>query len=332
MGLRTQRALYCEGATMTLRELRYLVALADREHFGRAAADCHVSQPTMSTQIKKLEEYLGVTLIIRNARAFSLTPAGQGVVVKARRIVCEVDEILAGTRKARAPLVGPLGLGGIPTLAPYLLPHLLPLVKGRYPRLQLILQEDLTERLLARLRDHQIEAALLALPLAGDEFERMPLFEEPFWLACPPGHRLTQLNVITDADLFDERLLLLAEGHCLRGQALAACGRVMEDDEGTDDFRATSLETLCQLVAAGLGCTLLPALAAQLPAGLPPPYVVRLLRSPHAARRIGLLWRRGYARFSELALLGTLIRDNCPSGTHAVSVDLDGGRLPAGHA
>jgi LysR family hydrogen peroxide-inducible transcriptional activator len=303
---------------MTLRELRYLLALADRAHFGRAAQDCHVSQPTLSNQIRKLEAYLGVTLIERNAKSFSLTPIGRDVVARARQIVTQVDALLFTTRTARGPLMGPLNLGVIPTLAPYFLPQLLPLVKNRYKCLQLVVHEDLTGHLLERLRAYQIDAALLALPLDGEEFEELPLFDEPFWFACPPQHPLGQLKVVTEADLRGESLLLLADGHCLRGQALAACGRVATDEEGIDDFRAASLETICQLVAAGFGCTLLPALVVRAPQGPEPSFVIRRLQSPNASRRIGLAWRRGYPKAQELRLLGDLVRDNPPSGTRAV--------------
>ena len=178
---------------MTIRELRYLVALANRAHFGRAAEDCHVSQPTLSNQIRKLEEYLGATLIERNAKSFALTAIGQDVVEKARRIVIQVDALLSSTRSVRGPLTGPLNLGVIPTLAPYLLPRLLPLVKRHYHRLQLVVHEDLTGHLLERLRGYQIDAALLALPVEGEDFEEMPLFDEPFWFACPVRHPLAQL-------------------------------------------------------------------------------------------------------------------------------------------
>src|ERR1700693_4757312 len=241
---------------MTLRELRYLVALADREHFGRAAEECCVSQSTLSTQIKKLEGYLCTILIERNARSFALTPIGQDIVAKARRIVRQVDDLHATARTALGPLVGPLRLGVIPTLAPYFLPWLVPLVKGHYQRLQLVVQEDLTQGLVQRLRNFELDAALLALPLDGEDFEELPLFDEPFWLACPPQHPLAQSQAVTEADLIGEPMLLLADGHCLRGQALAACGRGAADEEGIDDFRAASLETICPLVAAGFGCTL----------------------------------------------------------------------------
>jgi LysR family transcriptional regulator, hydrogen peroxide-inducible genes activator len=306
---------------MTIRELRYLVALANRSHFGRAAEDCHVSQPTLSNQIRKLEEFLGVTLIERNAKSFALTAVGQEVVEKARRIVTEVDILLSSTRKPRGPLAGPLNLGVIPSLAPYFLPWLLPLTKGRYANLQLVVHEDLTQQLLERLQNYHIDAALLALPLDGNDFEELPLFDEPFWFACPAAHPLAQLTAVTEADLRDEPMLLLADGHCLRGQALAACGRVASEEEGLDDFRAASLETICQLVAAGVGCTLLPALAARPPRGPEPSFVIRPLRSPNASRRIGLVWRRGYPKAQDLALLGDLVRNNPPRGTHSVLRD-----------
>jgi LysR family hydrogen peroxide-inducible transcriptional activator len=303
---------------MTIRELRYLVALANRAHFGRAAEECHVSQPTLSTQIRKLEQYLGATLIERNAKSFALTPVGQEVVEKARRIVAQVDELLAKTRTGNGPLSGRLNLGVIPTLAPYLLPKLLPLVKSRYQTLQLVVHEDLTGHLLERLQGYQIDAALLALPLDSDEFEALALFDEPFWFACPPRHPLAQLKAVTEADLCGEPMLLLADGHCLRGQALAACGQSAAGEEGIDDFRAASLETICQLVSAGFGCTLLPALAARVPQGAEPSFSIRPLHSPNAKRRIGLVWRRGYPKAQELELLGELVRNNPPSGTFPV--------------
>ena len=305
---------------MTLRELRYLVALADRGHFGRAAEECCVSQPTLSTQIKKLEAYLGVVLIERSARAFAFTPIGERIAAQARRVVREVDDMISTARTASGPLVGPLRLGAIPTLAPYFLPWLVPLVKRCYQRLQLVVHEDLTQHLVERLRNYEIDAALLALPLDGEDFESLELFDEPFWLACPPGHSLSVLDSVTQADLRGVPLLLLADGHCLRGQALAACGRfdVEDTDEVSDDFRAVSLETICQLVASGFGCTLLPALAALPPQRPKPSFVVRPLRSPNDSRRIGLVWRRGYPKAREMALLAQLIIDNPPAGTRLV--------------
>jgi len=300
---------------VTLTELRYLVAVADRAHFGRAAEACHVSQPTLSTQIRKLEQYLGVMLIERNAKSFSLTSTGQQVVEKARRIIAQADALLACTRNSREPLTGALNLGVIPSLAPYLLPRLLPLAKSYYQRLQLVIHEDLTQHLLERLRGYQIDAALLALPLDGGDFEEVALFDEPFWFACPVQHPLAASKTVSEDDLRDVPLLLLADGHCLRGQALAACGRTSADDQQIDDFRAASLETICQLVAAGFGCTLLPALATRSPQYMNPSFAIRPLRSRNASRRIGLVWRRGHQRAQELALLADLVRDNPPAGT-----------------
>jgi LysR family transcriptional regulator, hydrogen peroxide-inducible genes activator len=307
---------------VTLRELRYLVALADRGHFGRAAEDCHVSQPTMSTQIRKLEEYLGVTLIERNAKSISLTLQGRDVVDKARKIIAQTDALLSATRKSREPLAGPLNLGMIPTLAPYLLPWFIPRAKSRFARLQLVVHEDLTHHLIERLRSYQIDAALLALPLDGEEFDELPLFDEPFWFACPPQHPLARLKAVTEADLIDEPIMLLADGHCLRGQALAACGRSTVNDDGYDDFRAASLETICNLVAAGFGSTLLPALATNTQVSAPL-FEIRPLQGVNANRRIGLIWRRGYPKADDLSLLGGMVRENPPSGTRTAPMDVE---------
>jgi LysR family transcriptional regulator, hydrogen peroxide-inducible genes activator len=305
---------------MMLRELRYLVALAERGHFGRAADDCNVTQPTMSTQIRKLEDYLGVTLIERNAKSISLTPIGHDVVRKSRQILSQLDEMLATTTVARGPLTGPLNLGIIPTLAPYLLPSLLPLTKGRFPHLRMVVHEDLTQHLLERLVNYQIDAALLALPLDGENLEQLPLFDEPFWFACPPQHPLAQHVAVSEDQLDDEPLLLLADGHCLRGQALAACGRHADSEDPVDDFRAVSLETICQLVAAGFGCTLLPALAARSPLLQKAPLVVKPMKSAAASRRIGLIWRKGYPKASDLLQLADLVRSNPPEGTRTVLI------------
>lgn len=300
---------------MTLRELRYLVALADLRHFGRAAEACHVTQPTLSAQLKKLEDYLGQQLVDRQAKLPTLTPAGERIVERARRILAEADEILSLTRMRRGPLEGALNIGLIPTLAPYYLPSLLPLVRSQYPRCQLIVHEDMTRHLVEKLEAGQLDAALLALPapLAEPVWTARALFDEPFYLACPPDHEIAGLDRVPEQTLAELRLLLLTDGHCLRGQALAAC---RQSDRGADDgdFRATSLETLRQLVAAGLGCTLLPALAlnAVNPAGL----VARPLASGES-RRIGLVWRAGHERGAELELLLRLLRERLPAGVQA---------------
>lgn len=305
---------------MTLRELRYLVAVADRAHFGRAAEDCHVSQPTLSVQIRKLEDYLGTTLLERNCKSVALTPEGLEVVEKARQIVRQVDELIASSRAPKEFLAGSLNLGIIPTLGPYFLPWLLPRLKHKHPRLQLAVQEDLTRSLLDKLKTYQIDAALLALPLPGEDLEELPLFDEPFWFACPTGHSLARSTGVTQTQLRDEPLLLLADGHCLRGQALAACGRSADGAEGGfDNFSAVSLETICQLVAAGFGSTLLPALAARAQV-VPAPLSVCPVLGSNASRRIGLVWRRGYPKAEDLSALAALVRDELPPGTQPVPV------------
>lgn len=334
---------------MTLRELRYLIALADHRHFGRAAAACHVTQPTLSAQIRKLENYLGQTLVDRQGRQPALTPIGEQIAERARRLIAEADAILGLTRLHRGPLVGALTLGIIPTLAPYYLPQLLETVGVAFPRLQLIVQEGVTADLCARLEEQSLDAALLALPtplaqtacaftecprceaavqtlprpLDVEVYEREVLFDEPFWVALPADHVLAEAQDVAAAALGDLKLLLLADGHCLRGQALAVCRSSEADSDDAADFRATSLETLKQLVVAGRGCTLLPALAAS-QAGSEH-LAVKPLRGGES-RRIGLVWRRNHLRSRELGLLADTLRQALPAGT--VAWPPEPGRLP----
>lgn len=299
---------------MTLRELRYLTALADHGHFGRAAEACHISQPTLSTQLKKLENELGVVLFERTNKALHITPLGQTIVDQARRVLAEADAIVELSRGKTGPLAGALTLGVIPTLGPYLLPWLVPLLKRAYPDLRLILHEDLTDDLIDRLRSHRIDAALLALPIAAQDLVIRPLFDEPFFFACPPDHPLTRAKTVSDADLRKQRLLLLTDGHCLREQALAVCGHPDPSAEEEADFSATGLETLRQMVAAGMGSTLLPALA------VPPAEDRRFAVRPLAAgasRRIGLVWRRAYPKGADLDLLAVLMHGSLPPAVRA---------------
>ena len=296
---------------MTLRELHYLVALADHGHFGRAAEACCVSQPTLSTQLRKLEEYLGVVLFERTNRTLRVTPLGEQIVAKARQVLAEADSIVALARRQTAPLSGPFNLGVIPTLGPYLLPWLLPALRNAYPELRLIVHEDLTDHLLERLEAHRIDAALLALPVEQEELTSLALFDEPFFFACPAGHPLAEVESVKMAELQEAQLLLLTDGHCLRQQALAVCGlaKAPSAHAGTD-FRATSLETIRQMVAAGLGCTLLPAMA--LGNGQDRHLKIRPL-STVASRRVGLVWRKSYFRIADLQCLAGVIRDSLPS-------------------
>src|SRR6478672_5018094 len=262
------------STAMNLRDLRYFVALADHKHFGRAATASFVSQPTLSTQIRKLEEELGVALVERAPRRVMLTPIGREIADRARKVIADVAQMAEIARRSRDPEAGTVRLGLFPTLAPYLLPHVLPAVRARFPRLELLLVEEKTDAILARLRDGRLDAGILALPVHDEQLHIEPLFEEPFVLAVPRPHRLaTRDTPLALAELDHEHLLLLEEGHCLRDQALDVCRLAGADER--DGFRATSLETLRQMVAAGVGVTLLPMLAVQPP--VPPSPDVHLL-------------------------------------------------------
>ena len=278
---------------MNFRDLRYLVALADHRHFGRAATASFVSQPTLSTQIRKLEEELGVSLVERAPRRVMLTPIGREIADRARKVIAEVEQMGEIARRSQDPEAGTVRLGIFPTLAPYLLPHVLPGVRERFPRLELLLVEEKTDQILARLRDGRLDAGVLALPVHDDQLQVEPLFDEPFVLAVPQQHALARRGSLKLRDLDHQHLLLLEEGHCLRDQALDVCHMAGADER--DGFRATSLETLRQMVAAGVGITLLPVLAVQPP--VPVSGDVQLLPflgdAPH--RRIAMVWRRSSA-------------------------------------
>lgn len=297
---------------MTLQELRYLVALADKGHFVRAAEACHVGQPTLSTQLKKLEEYLGVTLFERNKHHLRPTPIGEQIIEQARIALGVVAQIKDLARRGHDPMNGPLRLGVIPTLGPYLIPHLLPDIRDRFPELHLFLREDLTNHLLERLRQGRLDALLLALPVRGDDVEAMELFRETFVVALPSGHRLAAKRRVTEAELASENVLLLEEGHCMRDQALAICGAHASDQR--EELKATSIETLRQMVAAGVGCTLLPLLASLPGAGSLQDDLVQIrpFAAPEPARTIGLVWRRTYSRAATVRTLGAMIRERLP--------------------
>ena len=291
---------------MNLRDLRYLVALADHKHFGRAATASFVSQPTLSTQIRKLEDELGVSLVERAPRRVMLTPIGREIAERARKVIAEVDQMGEIARRSQDPEAGTVRLGIFPTLAPYLLPHVLPGVRKRFPRLELLLVEEKTDQILARLRDGRLDAGVLALPVHDDQLQVEPLFDEPFVLAVPQQHVLARRGSLKLRDLDHQHLLLLEEGHCLRDQALDVCHMAGADER--DGFRATSLETLRQMVAAGVGITLLPVLAVQPP--VPVSGDIQLLPfqgdAPH--RRIAMVWRRSSAMSGFLEQLAGELR------------------------
>jgi LysR family transcriptional regulator, hydrogen peroxide-inducible genes activator len=292
---------------VNLRDLRYLVALAEHRHFGRAAEACFVSQPTLSTQIRKLEEELGVTLVERAPRKVMLTPAGHDIAERARRIVADVEQMKEAARRSQDPEAGTVRLGIFPTLGPYLLPHVVPRIRARFPRLELLLVEEKSPEILARLRSGRLDAALLALPVHDDQLHAEFLFEEPFLLAVSKGHVLASRGSLHLRDLRDERLLLLEDGHCLRDQALDVCHMAGAGENA--GFQATSLETLRQMVAAGVGVTLLPALAVRPP--VPPSTDIHLLdfEGTPPSRRIAMVWRRSSAMASFLEQLAGILRE-----------------------
>jgi LysR family transcriptional regulator, hydrogen peroxide-inducible genes activator len=298
---------------MTLQDLRYLVALVDHGHFGRAAASCHISQPTLSMQIKKLEEQLGVTLFERTNRSVRVTAVAEEIVGRARQILTDVEAIISVGRNLSGPLVGAFSLGVIPTLGPYLLPWLVPALKKDYPELLLAVREDLTAHLLERLVSYRLDAALVALPVSDDRVANLPLFDEPFWFAEPRGSKPANLTVMREEDLRGRRLLLLTEGHCLRDQALAICGTTDRDADG--DFRATSLETIRQMVATGMGSTLLPAMACN---NFHTRAITARPLEAGIGRRVGLIWRRSYPRVRDLHLLAQTLRNHLPQSVNLV--------------
>ena len=291
---------------MNLRDLRYLVALSEHKHFGRAAEASFVSQPTLSTQIKKLEEELGVALVERTPRKVLLTEVGREIVVRAREVLNEVEQIKGIARRTLDPESGTLRLGIFPTLGPYLLPHVIPQIRKRFPRLELLLIEEKTEVILRHLREGKLDAGILALPIHDHQLHTEKLFEEPFVLAVPEDSPLAARNSIKLADLADQSILLLEDGHCLRDQALEVC-QLAGAGEKTG-FRATSLETLRQMVAANVGITLLPTLAVKPP--VPQVDHVRLIefKGRPPSRHIAMIWRKSSAMHAFLGDFAELFR------------------------
>jgi LysR family hydrogen peroxide-inducible transcriptional activator len=274
---------------MNFRALQYFVKLAELKHFSNAANACFVSQPTLSTQIRKLEEELGVSLVERAPRQIMLTPIGEDIAHRAKHVLRDIEHIKDAARRSKDPETGTIKLGIFPTLAPYLLPHVIPNIRGQYPDLRLQLAEEKTEDILAMLDQGRLDAGLLALPVEEHGMEMEILFEEPFVAAMPASHPLTDKQTITLKDLEGEELLLLEEGHCLRQQALAVCALAGAHERV--DFHATSMETLRQMVATNAGVTLMPVLAVKPPVASTDNIALRPFESPAPNRTIALVWR-----------------------------------------
>jgi LysR family hydrogen peroxide-inducible transcriptional activator len=295
------------AALPTLRQLRYLVAIDDYRHFGRAAEACAATQSTLSAGLQELEAILRANLVERTKRRVLMTPLGDEVVLRARRLLRDAEEIGALARSAGEPLSGPLRLGVIPTVGPYLLPKVMPYLRTEHPNLRLYLREDLSARLLDRLGNGDLDLVLLALPYRADEFEFESLFEDAFVLVCPPAHPLAGIAATPSALAIEEDLLLLEEGHCLREHALAACHLSMPPG-GQERMLATSLATLVQMVAGGLGVTLLPQMAQESGILAGTDLVCRSLGEGAPSRTIGLAWRAASPCKAEFRLLGEVIR------------------------
>lgn len=290
---------------ITLRQLSYFIALSDTGHFGQAAERCHVSQPALSMQIQELESLLGLQLVERQRGKALLTADGQEVAQRARKILAEARDLEAWSHH-RQCLVGQLRLGVIPTVAPYLLPQLLPRLEQHYPTVDLSLQESQTEVLLQALLAGDLDVLLLALPVELTGLQSLALFEDTFWLAIHRDAPLAAAETVEAQHLAAENLLLLAEGHCLRDQALGFCHTVQP--EIIQRFGASSLTTIMQMVAHGHGVTLLPAVAAPHEAR---DERIRLLpfRDPAPSRQLGLVWRQHSPREQDFRTLGALIQE-----------------------
>lgn len=288
-----------------LRDLEYLVLLDEERHFRRAAERAFVSQPTLSGQLKKLEDQLGLLLVERSSRQVVLTAAGVAIAAQARRVLAQAKGVQELAQTFHDPLAGELHLALIPTVAPYLLPLCMPLLHSRYPQLRLMLHEKQTAVGVQQLREGRLDLLVLALPIEGAEFAALELYNEPFLLAAPVGDPMASKQEATLDDLHGREVLLLEEGHCLRGQALDVCFTAGASEYA--GFHATSLETLRHMVGEGIGITLIPELA--LPARLASHEAIRYLpfAAPPPSRRIGLLWRKGSYREEAFRAIGSAI-------------------------
>jgi LysR family hydrogen peroxide-inducible transcriptional activator len=297
---------------MNIRDLKYVVAVAGERHFGRAADKCHVSQPALSGQIRKLEDALGVVLFERTNRAVRVTPVGERIVAQARRLITLSDEIVASAQAARDPLAGQFRLGMISTIGPYLSPLILSAIRTELPDLSLTLVEGLTIELERCLANGELDGAILATVPGGSHLMEIVLYDEPFWIALPDGHPLAGHKAIGLAELADDELLLLADGHCLRDQVLDACHTATAAAKA--NTRETSLETLLALVAAGDGITLVPALAKPRDGRVPDTIVLRPAASGATGRTVRLVCRTSFPRTELVARLASIIRSSLPEG------------------
>jgi LysR family hydrogen peroxide-inducible transcriptional activator len=291
-------------SAISLRQLRYLESLARFRHFGRAAEDCAISQPALSMQIKELEQTLGIELVERRSGDIALTGIGEEIVSRASRILVAAQDLIDAAKHGASLLTGPLRLGVIPTLSPYLLPRILPVLQKKFPELRLELRETQTRPMLEELVRGNLDAVILALPAESVDVESIELFEDRFLLAVPSGDPLQKRQQISVDDFDPRRLLLLEEGHCLRDQALSFCGMA---PQGGSTLGATSLATVMQMVASGYGITLIPEVAAEAEVR---DGRVKLIRfeKPQPSRTIGLVWRKSSPRRRDYEALAEAVK------------------------
>jgi LysR family hydrogen peroxide-inducible transcriptional activator len=289
----------------SLQQLRFLASLAETRHFGRAGEACAVTQSTLSAGIKELEDRLGVALVERTRRRVTLTPTGEEIVARARRLLRDAEDLAEAAKAAQEPLAGPLRLGVIPTIGPYVIPAAVAGLGRQFPKLRLYLREEQTAPLLAKLEQGRLDLALIALPYATGELETMVLARDPIVLALPKTHRLARRKRVDSAALAGADLVLMEDGHCLRSHALEAC-RLAGPDRN-EVFQGTSLRTLLQMTAGGVGITLMPAMAVASEIDAHSPLTARPL-SGDPARSIALAWRRSSARKAEFRRLGEFLK------------------------
>jgi LysR family hydrogen peroxide-inducible transcriptional activator len=302
---------------VTLTELRYVVAVARERHFGRAAESCFVSQPTLSVAVKKLEEELGLPLFERGPGEVTVTPAGQRIVEQAQRVLEESARIKEIAAAGRDPLSEPLRLGAIYTIGPYLLPKLIPILRRTAPGMQLHIQENFTHRLGESLKSGEVDVIVLALPYEEPGIATRAVYDEPFVVAVPKGHAWESRKRITSDELTRESLLLLGEGHCFRDQVLEFCHtvRTRERSALSRTVEGGSLETIRQMVASGVGITVLPATSIASAGGTGPGDLIRILpfAKPTPMRTVGLAWRRSFPRPEAVeALRKAIVACNLP--------------------
>jgi LysR family transcriptional regulator, hydrogen peroxide-inducible genes activator len=291
----------------TLKQLQYLVALEEQGHFGKAAEACYVTQSTLSAGIRELESLLGLMLVERTRRVVRFTPLGKRMVAKANRILREAEELADMARAAGTPLADELRMSVIPTIAPFLLPRLLPQLRRKYPDLKLYLREETSAAAVEALHRGQVDCVLMALPFAAGDIEHAHLFDDRFYVAFPKGEPDNPPATVTPNDVDEGKLLLLVDGHCLKDHALAACNR--PELRASATMLGTSLHTLILMVDNGLGQTLIPEIAVK--AGLLDGTEVqaRPLDAPHSTREIALVWRTNSPRQPEFELLAAAMRE-----------------------